>query len=633
MCGLYASIGFVPDRSRLNLVSHRGPDDEGWREFVSPAGSVALGLRRLAVIDLSEDAQQPMEDCAGRYHLVFNGEIYNYRELREELRGLGWSFRTSSDTEVLLKAYMAWKQKSMDRFVGMFAFVIWDDKEKTIFAARDRFGIKPLYFVKYGTGVAFGSEIKQLLNLHGMPVRMNLVRMRDFLRSGISDHTEETLFDNVTQLRGGEYAIVSVGTGGKVDIRTDRWYRIPTNQEESLSDDDASARFGELLRDAVRLHMRSDVPVGSCLSGGLDSSSLVCLMTQLLEVSRPGLGVRTISACFDEKTVDERRFMESVIRHTGSRPTFVYPSARDLFEHAEKITWHQDEPFGSTSIFAQWCVFEEAKRGGITVMLDGQGADEPIAGYHSSFRYCIRELQNQHRWGELIRTVYACRAIHGISLTEQLSRVRLPLTVERLCRRVLKATIGPADRRWLNSESIRGLPSSGSVFDEAVERAQLESVTDLRTYCVAMTFAARLPTLLHYEDRNSMAHGIEGRVPFLDHRLVEFVLSLGGEHKIKRAETKRVMRRAMANVLPREVQERQDKLGFSTPEEGWFRGILKMEIRESVEQTLRQYPDLLNAGETRLLMDDYLTGRRAFDFTLWRIASVGIWGRVMGVSM
>ena len=543
---------------------------------------------------------------------------------------LGWNFQTSSDTEVLIKAYMAWKQNVMDRLLGMFAFIIWDDRDKTIFAARDRFGIKPLYFFKNYTGIAFGSEIKQLLNLHGTSTKMNLLRMRDFLRSGISDHTEDTFFDDIKQLRGGECALVSLGTDGKFDVYVARWYRMSTDRSVVLSEDDASARFGEILRDSVRLHLRSDVPVGSCLSGGLDSSSLVCLMAQLLDASRPGLGVRTISACFDEEMVNERTFMESAIEHSGSVPTYVYPSPESLFEQVEKITWHQDEPFASSSIFAQWCVFREARRVGITVMLDGQGADEPMAGYHSSFRHYLRDLQNQHRWGEIIRTVYACRFIHGHSLPELLSRLRLPSMVERLCRRLLQTTTGPIVRDWLNAKSTHVRPPLDSAFDDAVDCAGLERVTDLRAFCMAMTFAVSLPALLHYEDRNSMAHGIEGRVPFLDHRLVEFVLSLGTEHKIRHADTKRVMRRAMKGVLPEMVRNRRDKLGFSTPEEIWFKGVLKEKVKEGVEDTLRLYPDLLDAGETRLLVDDYLEGRRPFDFTPWRIVNVGIWGGSWG---
>lgn len=211
MCGLYCSIGFPPDQNRLDLVAHRGPDGRGWREFASPCGPVAMGHRRLAIIDTSDAGLQPMANPTGRFHLIYNGELYNYLELREELKARGEIFRTETDSEVLLRAYAVWGEAALDRFRGMFAFVIWDQTKKRLFAARDRFGIKPLYMVTNAHGVAFASEIKQLLGLPGLSGRMNLARVYDFLASGIADHTAETMFDGVTQLRGGECAVVDAG--------------------------------------------------------------------------------------------------------------------------------------------------------------------------------------------------------------------------------------------------------------------------------------------------------------------------------------------------------------------------------------------------------------------------------------
>jgi asparagine synthase (glutamine-hydrolysing) len=214
MCGIYGSIGFAPDQSRIDIVAYRGPDGRGWREFVSPAGPVAMGHRRLAIIDTSDAGLQPMADPSGRFHLVFNGELYNYIELREELRGYGEVFQTETDSEVLLRAYVVWGEAALDRFRGMFAFLIWDEAKQRLFAARDRFGIKPLYLVTTAHGVAFASEIKQLLGLPGLSGRMNLARIYDYLASGIADHTAETMFEGVMQLRGGECATVEAGDAG-----------------------------------------------------------------------------------------------------------------------------------------------------------------------------------------------------------------------------------------------------------------------------------------------------------------------------------------------------------------------------------------------------------------------------------
>ena len=321
-----------------------------------------------------------MTESSRRYHLTFNGEIYNYLELRDELRAAGFSFASESDSEVLLKSYVYWGQACLARLRGMFAFLIWDDRDKVLFAARDRFGIKPLYFAEASGGIAFGSEIKQLLGLHGSSARMNVARVHDFLISGISDHTSETMFEGYMQLRGGEAMTINC-SGPAIRSTICRWYPVQAG-ELNISEKEAGERFRALLTESVRLHLRSDVPVGSCLSGGLDSSSLVCLMTALLDAAGGGAKVNTVSACYAEKSVDEKPFMEAVVAQTGGTALYVYPQPEELLAQISDITWHQDEPFGSTSIFAQWAVFQEAKRKSIKVMIHGQGADEQLAGYH-----------------------------------------------------------------------------------------------------------------------------------------------------------------------------------------------------------------------------------------------------------
>ncbi len=273
MCGLFGSVSFPPDSTRIDMVAHRGPDGFGWQEFASPTGPVALGHRRLAIIDVSDNGLQPMADPSGRFHLVFNGEIYNYLELREELKAAGHCFRSDTDTEVLIEAYRAWGEGCLDRLVGMFAFLIWDDRDKRLFAARDRFGIKPLYVLANCHGVAFASEIKQLIGLPGSSARMNVARVRDFLISGTSDHTAETMFEGVLHVQPGCCVSIDASNLWNGRFNAQRWYAIPSHSTLQLSEDDAAERFRDLLVDSVRMHLRSDVPVGSCLSGGLDSSS------------------------------------------------------------------------------------------------------------------------------------------------------------------------------------------------------------------------------------------------------------------------------------------------------------------------------------------------------------------------
>ena len=627
MCGLFASIGLTPESDRIDLVSHRGPDGRGWCVYSSPAGPVALGHRRLAIIDISDAGLQPMSDMSGRYHLVFNGELYNYVELRSELRAKGVVFATKSDSEVLLRAYIHWGESCLVRLRGMFAFLIWDDQRKQLFAARDRYGIKPLYVVKNDRGIAFGSEIKQLLGLPGVSGRMNLARAHDFLSYGITDHTDDTLFDGVQQLRGGEFLLADAANSHpEVSIR--RWYPVGADDLD-LPELEAAVRFQCLLRDAVKLHLRSDVPVGSCLSGGLDSSSIVSLMASMMPSKAK---MNTISACYDEQSVDERPFVDQVVAQTGATAHFVYPQAEDLFQKVSAITWHQDEPFGSTSIFAQWCVFEEARRVGIKVMLDGQGADEQLAGYHYAFPFYLAQEVRRGHFGSVIRTMFERRANHGVALSEQATRLAislLPISLVRSLRRPYQVV---AQHDWLGTDLIRACGNSKGPMQVAVASLNLAPPRDLRSLCIAMTFASNLQMLLHWEDRNSMAHSIEARVPFLDHPLVEFSLALGNNHKIVGAETKRVLRSAMANLLPHKVLHRRDKLGFATPEQTWFRGPLRDLMYEGVEATLALYPAIFNAAGTRALRDSMLDGKRPVDFTLWRIANFGIWGRCFSVS-
>lgn len=636
MCGLYASLGFAPDKTRLDIVTHRGPDGEGWREYPTRFGPLALGHRRLAIIDLDARAAQPMASPDERYWLVFNGEIYNYRELRAELAARGVAFRTESDSEVLLAAYIAWGEAALGRLMGMYAFIVWDAKEQVLFAARDRFGIKPLFWHASPKGIAFGSEIKQLIGLPGHTARMNLARTWDFLSAGYTDHTDETMFAGINQLRGGQCVRLDLAKwtpGDALPIR--QYYDIPRSRGPELTEKAAAEQFREIFIDAVKMHLRSDVRVGSCLSGGLDSSSIVCAMDRLLKEEVGAGPIHTVSACFPNKEVDEKPFMDMVIAETRSQPHFIWPKAEDAFALAEKITWHQDEPYGSTSIFSQWSVFEGARQNGIKVMLDGQGADEQLAGYHGSFWYYAQSLINRKDYPGLGWMVFDRWRKHGLAPADQLKTLlgaKAPPWVVRFARQV--APIDRAGDGWMGGALLDAAkPASGGGMAEVMARDGIPAVTDLGDLCVLFTKGASLPMLLRYEDRNSMAHSIEARVPFLDHRLVEFDIKLWDQHKMVGGDTKRVLRSAMKGILPERVRLRHDKLGFATPESAWFRGVLRPLVEEGVEATLARYPDLLDASETRALMSAALEGRRPVDFTLWRIINLGLWGKVYNVSV
>jgi asparagine synthase (glutamine-hydrolysing) len=632
MCGIFASVGFEPDQRCIDIVRHRGPDGQGWNVFESAMGPVCLGHRRLAIIDLDARANQPITCDDGRFWLTFNGEIYNFIELREELIGRGVTFITTSDSEVLLQAYATWGEAALDKLRGMFAFVIYDRERQRLFAARDRFGIKPLYYFVSARGVAFASEIKQLIDLPGFTRRLNLERAVDYLDVGFTDHTEETMFADARQLRGGQCLSVDLCCWRQENLAARRYYDLPRRPLEKMSERDAADRFRDLFADSVRLHLRSDVRVGACLSGGIDSSSIVAMMSQLLRGA--GEPAHTVTACYEDPSIDERPFAEAVAASAGAKPHYIYPSAQGLFDVAERLTWHQDEPFGSTSMYAQWCVFEEAKRRDIKVMLDGQGADEQLAGYHhDAFPVRSAALVRKGDVIGLMQQLLERKSWHGHSIVSQLmtipNRPRLP----EFARRWRSAGRRPPAQDQLSPHVASAHRVGGGAYAATLERNEVGAIDDIGDLCVANLLGLTLPHLLRYEDRNSMAHSLEARLPFLDHPLVEFCIGLGDQHKIVGGDTKRVLRASMRGALPSAVLERRDKIGFATPQQAWFRGEARQAMEDGVHATLSLFPDLFNRPAVEAYLEQAMGGHRSADQGLWKLVNFGVWGRLFRVGV
>lgn len=620
MCGLFASVGLEPDPARIDAVAHRGPDGRGWKVVATPSGPLALGHRRLAIIDTSDAGLQPFTDDTGRWSIMLNGEIYNYRELRRELEAEGCHFRSATDTEVLLHAMIHWGEAALPRLVGMFAFVLFDRAQQTLLAARDRYGIKPLYFAN-GTGwLALASEIKQLAGLPGATGRPQAQRLRDFLVAGVSDHTDQTMFEGIGQLRGGERLLARLG-GGTPHIARTRWHEPRMPAREKLDPGEAARRFRALFDESVRLHLRSDVRVGSCLSGGLDSSSLVVTASGMLATEAERGRFATISAVYPGTAVDEGRYAAAVSRHTGLAGLLLTPDPLDLLDHMPSIVRAQDEPFGSTSILSQWAVFRTARREGIKVMLDGQGADEMLAGYAWMAGLRMRELAGTARLPSLAR-LFAGRLPTGARPAAKAAA--LGADVLTLGRSMLPASLRRA------AKGAAGRAIEGDWIPD--RRHQVPTGGTLDEQRFLLTHATNLPMLLHWEDRNSMAHGIEARVPFLDHRLVDFCLSLDGDALFDGATTKAVLRDAMRDRLPPEITDRRDKLGFATPEAEWLRGPLRPAVEEGVAEAISRFPDMLDATATRAFCESRLKAGGPLDFTLWRIASAGLWGREFRIA-
>jgi asparagine synthase (glutamine-hydrolysing) len=578
-------------------IAHRGPDGYGY--FFGP--NFAFGHRRLSIIDLSEQGHQPMA-YRGRYWITYNGEIYNYLEIREELAKLGCTFVSGTDTEVILAAYAEWGPDCLRRFNGMWAFAIYDAERQEIFLARDRFGVKPLYYTDSGEHWTFGSEIKQLLGPHSS-IRANRGIVLEALLTSIDGHTDETYFEGVRSFPQSHY--------GHYDLRSNRlsvtrYYQLEVQAEfGALSLVDATHQLRVLFEDAVRLRLRSDVQVGTCLSGGLDSSATSGIASRLYHAATGDRFIGIHARSIDAET-DESHFARLAADHLGIELHTVMPSTNAFLTTIRDLVRTQEEPFGSPSMFMGWHVFQEAKALGCKVMLNGQGGDEVLLGYERYFAAFLRTAS----LARFAREVLA-QARHSRLGIKEVLLYRYYFTNPGLRMRRLKrrSFLRPQYRDAYGYEAV--LESSRAFRDLA--RLQVHEIASLQ-----------LPHLLRYEDRNSMRHSIETRLPFLDYRLVEFCISISPHHKIHDGWTKYVLRKSMEDVLPDRVTWRTDKLGFQAPERTWLKdagALMKGKVARS--PILREITD---HGCLVERFDQLPPGQR------WKYFMLAAWEEEFGVS-
>ena len=632
MCGI---AGFIfrkgkahrpPVSAILDQLRHRGPDGQGFFAYSGRAAMLGrdwtgscedpeaiLLHRRLSILDLSEAGSQPMGTRDGRYFITFNGEIYNYLELRDELEKLGYQFESRSDTEVLLGAYATWGKEALQKLVGMFAFGIVDTAERTLFLARDFFGIKPLYYACADDSFVFASELKTLLEYGDVSRQVNANHLFSYLRRGLCDFGAETLLADVLQLPPAHY----------VEIRLDRhWdshpvcYWEPTTRcREDLSFDQAAEKLRALFLKSVALHLRSDVPVGSALSGGIDSSSVVMAMRHL----EPDIDLHTFSYIADDERLNEERWVDIVGQASGSHVHKIRPSAAELVADFDQLSYMQDMPSASTSLYAQYCVFRAAQQAGIKVMLDGQGADEMLGGYSYFRGACLASLVRQGRWVEaaaFFAHISQCPETSAFLLLQDASDHLLPALAQVPLRKLVGKDLAPAwlNHNWFRRKGVvpyRNRPGykSSHVLREKLRRELSE----------------HLPSLLRYEDRNSMAFSIESRVPFLTPELVDFVLSLPENYIIAPDGTsKAVFRRAMRGIVPGAILDRKDKIGFATPERTWLSAAKPWIQQQFDTDVAAEIPafrlDVVNRDWQRIRQ-----GRKSFSFAVWRCLNLIAW--------
>jgi asparagine synthase (glutamine-hydrolysing) len=589
-------------RRMIALQRHRGPDGEG---FYDSAG-VSLGHCRLAIIDLTDTGHQPMSDADGQLWITFNGEIYNYLELGEELRSLGYRFQGQSDTEVLLAAYKIWGSACLERLRGMFAFCIWDERTKSLFAARDRLGIKPFHYWTEGNEkLGFASEIKALLGF--MRQRYPNVRQaQDFLAWNLLDHDlAETMVSGIRRLPAAHAMYWHAGQGIKLwkywSLSISDDYRTSTDEESALI-----AEFRERFEKSISVHLRSDVPVGTSLSGGLDSSAIACVVSA--ELRKRGAWrnnwQHTFSAYFPG-ILDERPYINAVVAATGCTPHYVLPQGESLGREFDTWLWHQDEPVGSPAVYAQYCVARLAKEHGIKVLLDGQGADEMLAGYRKFILVYLRELLHTHRYVKA-----------GMEAAAFFFRPEVLKTTKFIDgRRYLLSSLNEVTALWPDSLCPQR-PNAMGIGHSLARRLE----ADIGSYS--------LPVLLRYDDRNMMAFGVESRVPFVDHVLVEWVAKLPTALRLSGGWTKRIVRESLRNILPESIRTRRSKLYFSAPESAWLAGPLSGWLRNTLEKP-RHLPEVVDVRRVHLLLARRTAGDRSLPIEnmLFRLAIYECWAR------
>ena len=605
MCGICGIINRSGEpvseeciRKMMIKMSHRGPDDEG----VYLNRTLGLGHVRLSIIDLSRAGVQPMFDSTGRYCVLHNGEVYNYLELKQELK-TKYEFKSQTDTEVILYSYLNWGAECLDRFNGMFAFVIYDTKDDHLFIARDRFGIKPMYYYLDEKCFVFASEIGAILAV--LPVRkgINDSAIFDYLVFNRTDQHNDTFFMNIKRLDHGHYIVCK----NKTPVFK-RWYSLGDRIGNPFK---TSGDFRETIIDSVRLRLRSDVPVGVCLSGGLDSSSITSIMAKTLHK----MDLQTFSAIYGNGIEGDESEYVNLMRNDVFKMHTVMPTMSTLLDDIESFIVCHGEPVPSTGPYAQFKVMERA-RGNVKVLLDGQGGDEILAGYHYFFGTYLKELLLYLRLSTFLKELAAYYIRHK-------SLYALQAMIFYLLPNAVKSRVRLIGRGYLNRDFYVQQRTNTHLPETLFSAQTLQE-------SLLFHFEYKLEHLLKWEDRNSMFFSLESRVPFLDHRLVERTLALSPERIICDGMTKHILRQAMEGIIPEKIRVRRDKIGFLTPEQQWFRTpTLQTYIRDVLKSdTFRRRP-YFDQDKCVRLYDAHVRGKVNVSRDIWKWINLELWLRLL----
>jgi asparagine synthase (glutamine-hydrolysing) len=614
MCGIAGGWWANPDHAvkrlplALKKIKHRGPDDEGYQLYPMGGTAVAMGHTRLSIIDLSDAGHQPMHSRDGRWAIVFNGEVYNYRELRAELQEIGYLFSTGSDTEVLLTAWAHWGEACLPRLVGMFAFIVLDKMNLTLTCARDAFGIKPFFYATEEGYFAFASELPALLELLPVKPALNWQRSYDYLVHGDYDSAPDTFYTGVYHLSPGHWMQINAVTGRLTLPKC--WWKPQVQERPGWRFNDAVDQVREQFLQNIRLHLRSDVPLGAALSGGIDSSAVVCAMRYV----EPDLPIHTFSYIATGSVANEEHWVDLVNGHVGAIPHKVGVTPHDLFRDIDDMIRAQGEPFGSTSIYAQYRVYQLARENGITVTLDGQGADEMLAGYSGYPGQRLRSLLETGRVSEAWEFWNNWAKWPGRSRLLAVKYLFAEMTYGSLYETMRTIDGKSSVPDWINIEPLRerGVRLRKPRIQPETNSKGRRVVDEL-----GLSLSKRgMSTLLRHGDRNSMRFSIESRVPFLTPGFANLLLSMPENFLIsQRGETKCVFRAAMRGIVPDAVLDRKDKIGFATPEKDLLFGMTGT-IKTWLSRDLNL--PFLNQDKVRDGLQQILLGKTVFSWQVWR---------------
>jgi asparagine synthase (glutamine-hydrolysing) len=567
MCGITGILRFDNElikiqhiKNMTDAIVHRGPDDEG--QWVSKSKNIGLGHRRLSIIDLSKNARQPMH-YLNRFSIVYNGEIYNYLELKATLKLKNYHFSSRSDTEVLLALYAEKGKKMLQDLDGMFAFAIWDSLKKELFCARDRFGEKPFFYYKDKNVFVFASEMKALW-AYGIPKSVKEDRIQSYVETGSiesENSKNETYFYNINSLDSA--SLLSIKLDGNIDV-SEYWNLDSIKTNTNISFNEAKNKYFELFKQSVKNRLRSDVSVGSSLSGGIDSSSIVMLIDQL---KLKGQTQKVFSARFKDFEKDEGVYIDEILNNCNNLKGYnVWPEKYKILDFIEKVVFHQEEPFGSSSILAQWKVMEIAKDKNVTVLLDGQGADEYLAGYLPDYKSFLTQLFFENR------AEYDIQFLRCQDLNTFQGSIPHYLNTE-----TFRMKIGRYKKQFFN------------------QKIQYEKLKDRLKYKLT---SSGLKDLLRYADRNSMAFSREVRLPFLNHKLIEFIFSLPDDFLLKDGWTKYIHRKSFDKILPNKICWRKDKIGYEPPQQRWLND-------ENIKEIILSQKNRFKISDTQLSKGSY----------------------------